>query len=92
MALPFSTNLWQKTRFLRSLFGFFECRFYPSCSDYFLESIQKHGLFIGLALSVKRILRCHPLCEGGIDEVPRFRGYKVSRLQGYEVARLIHGF
>ena len=62
--------LWQKTRFMRSLFSLNQCRFYPSCSDYFLEAIKKHGLLFGLGLSIKRLFRCHPLCEGGVDEVP----------------------
>ena len=62
--------VWQKTRFLRLLFLFPKCRFYPSCSDYFLESLKKHGLTLGTGLGVRRLLKCHPLCEGGIDEVP----------------------
>lgn len=61
---------WQKTRLLRSIFSFGECRFYPSCSDYLLQSLKTHGLFYGLVLFVRRIVRCHPLCDGGIDEVP----------------------
>ena len=66
----FFVSLWQATRPLRSFFLFSSCRFYPSCSDYFLEAIKKHGLFKGLILTSKRILRCHPLCLGGIDQVP----------------------
>ena len=66
--------LWQKSRFLRYSLNFSSCRFYPSCSDYFLKSIKKHGLFYGLVLSVKRIMKCHPLCAGGIDELPEVYG------------------
>lgn len=66
----FFVSLWQKTRFVRSFFLFSECRFYPSCSEYFCEAIKTQGLMLGLTLSVKRLLRCHPLCKGGIDEVP----------------------
>lgn len=46
------------------------CKFYPSCSSYAEEAIKVHGLLEGLLLSSKRILRCHPLSEGGIDPVP----------------------
>lgn len=46
------------------------CRFYPSCSHYATEAIKKHGVLRGGYLSLRRILRCQPLSEGGIDEVP----------------------
>ena len=46
------------------------CRFYPSCSSYALEAIEQHGLWRGMVLSIKRIGRCHPACEGGVDPVP----------------------
>jgi putative membrane protein insertion efficiency factor len=46
------------------------CRFFPSCSDYTLEAIEKHGLFKGLCLGTKRLLKCHPLHPGGVDPVP----------------------
>lgn len=46
------------------------CRFYPSCSQYAIDAIVMHGLIKGIWLSVKRILRCHPWHEGGIDPVP----------------------
>ncbi len=45
------------------------CRFYPTCSDYARESIEKFGIKKGVALSVKRILRCHPFTAGGYDPV-----------------------
>nr|WP_084681165.1 membrane protein insertion efficiency factor YidD [Desulfospira joergensenii] len=46
------------------------CRFYPSCSAYAFEAVQRHGCFKGSALAAKRILRCHPFHSGGYDPVP----------------------
>jgi len=46
------------------------CRFYPSCSQYAQQALVKHGPFKGSALTVRRLLRCHPLHVGGIDPVP----------------------
>jgi len=47
-----------------------QCRFYPSCSHYTQEAIQKHGFARGVRLGAGRILRCHPWHPGGIDLVP----------------------
>ncbi|WDU84631.1 membrane protein insertion efficiency factor YidD [Caloramator sp. Dgby_cultured_2] len=46
------------------------CRFYPTCSQYSLEAIEKYGAIKGSVLSIKRILKCHPLHPGGYDPVP----------------------
>jgi len=46
------------------------CRFYPSCSDYAYQAIERYGMFKGLCISLKRILRCHPFNPGGFDPVP----------------------
>jgi putative membrane protein insertion efficiency factor len=46
------------------------CRFHPSCSDYAVESLQRHGVMRGLALAVRRLGRCHPWHPGGYDPVP----------------------
>jgi putative membrane protein insertion efficiency factor len=52
------------------------CRFYPSCSSYSLEALQRHGAFIGSYLTLKRLLKCHPFHQGGIDPVPEKFGNK----------------
>ena len=46
------------------------CRFSPTCSEYAITALQRHGMVKGLLLSIKRILRCNPFCEGGYDPVP----------------------
>nr|HDN00458.1 membrane protein insertion efficiency factor YidD [Deltaproteobacteria bacterium] len=46
------------------------CRFFPSCSQYAEEAIVKHGPVIGIVLTAKRLLRCHPWTPGGYDPVP----------------------
>ncbi|HOL67224.1 MAG TPA: membrane protein insertion efficiency factor YidD [bacterium] len=47
----------------------FHCRFYPPCSLYARQSLEKYGLARGLILTAKRILRCHPWHPGGYDPV-----------------------
>ncbi len=46
------------------------CMYIPSCSEYMLEAILKHGFFYGVILGIKRILRCNPFAKGGFDKVP----------------------
>ncbi|KUG02572.1 protein yidd [hydrocarbon metagenome] len=60
-------KVYQKFKFLKTAPT---CRFYPSCSAYSIEAIQKYGIFKGGWLSVRRISRCHPYHEGGYDPVP----------------------
>lgn len=43
------------------------CRFYPTCSEYSLQAIEKYGVIKGGAKACRRILRCQPLCKGGYD-------------------------
>lgn len=46
------------------------CRFVPSCSQYFIEAVQKRGVLKGTLLGTWRILRCNPFCRSGYDPVP----------------------
>ncbi len=46
------------------------CRFYPCCSEYALEAVEKHGPLKGASLAIKRVARCHPWNPGGFDPVP----------------------
>jgi hypothetical protein len=55
--------------YLSPLFGQ-NCRFYPTCSSYTYIAIEKHGLYKGLYLGTKRLLKCHPFHSGGVDPVP----------------------
>lgn len=46
------------------------CKYYPTCSTYALEALQKHGAAKGTVLAVWRLLRCNPYSNGGVDKVP----------------------
>lgn len=50
------------------------CRYYPSCSSYALEALDKHGPLKGGWMGAKRIFRCHPWNDGGYDPVPDATG------------------
>lgn len=47
-----------------------QCRFTPTCSQYAIEALQRHGAARGALLALKRVLRCHPWGGGGFDPVP----------------------
>jgi len=60
------------------------CKYYPSCSAYAVGAVQQHGLLKGSALTARRLARCHPWAQGGIDDVPLHRSFR------HELTR--HGF
>ena len=57
-------------QFFISPFLGLNCRFNPTCSNYSINSLKKHGLIIGLYYSILRISKCHPWVDGGNDPVP----------------------
>lgn len=56
------------------------CRFEPTCSQYSLQALQNHGAAAGSYLTITRLARCHPWCEGGSDPVPAENPRLFSRL------------
>jgi putative membrane protein insertion efficiency factor len=47
------------------------CRFEPTCSRYAIGALESHGASIGTYLTIARLARCHPWCDGGLDPVPK---------------------
>ncbi|MBM9463856.1 membrane protein insertion efficiency factor YidD [Aeromicrobium sp. YIM 150415] len=58
------------------------CRFYPSCSAYALEAVERHGAIRGSWLAVRRLVRCHPWTPGGVDLVPPSTARSATSAQG----------
>lgn len=71
----FLIRIYQKTLSLdhgplRFLYPNGYCKFYPTCSEYAYQALGKHGFWRGWGLAVKRILRCNPWSQAGLDPVP----------------------
>ncbi|WP_195536580.1 membrane protein insertion efficiency factor YidD [Bacillus paralicheniformis] len=58
------------------------CRFYPTCSNYGLEAIQRFGFIKGGCLLIKRLLKCHPLHPGGFD---LFQAKQIKKRKGIQI-------
>ncbi|GAF40542.1 protein YidD [Agrilactobacillus composti DSM 18527 = JCM 14202] len=58
-------------RFISPLFPP-SCRYYPTCSNYMLTALKKHGVIKGSIMGIARIFRCNPFVHGGVDPVPDF--------------------
>lgn len=56
-------------KFISPLLGN-NCRFSPTCSEYFILAVEKYGFFKGIYLGAKRIFKCHPFNPGGYDPLP----------------------
>ena len=69
LALPFITLIRLYRIFISPLLGN-NCRHTPTCSEYGIIALKKHGVFKGIFLTAKRILKCNPLFNGGYDPVP----------------------
>lgn len=75
MKLVLTKLIWLYQITLSSVLGQ-RCRFYPSCSEYAIEAIEKHGVARGSLLAATRICKCHPFHDGGVDLVPEKNSLK----------------
>jgi len=55
-----------------------QCRFYPTCSHYSETALNRYGFFIGSYLTLRRLIKCHPWHEGGLDPVPELKYARCS--------------
>ncbi|MBU2647111.1 membrane protein insertion efficiency factor YidD [bacterium] len=78
---PFLFAIWLYQHAISPFLGP-SCIYYPSCSEYAKQALEKHGLVWGTYLSVTRIVRCHPFHQGGVDEVPESISFKTIRKNG----------
>lgn len=69
LRMPVLLPLYLYTRYISLLFAP-RCRFYPSCSRYAYDAVSQHGVIVGIFLAMRRLAKCHPWHEGGIDLVP----------------------
>jgi len=69
-------------RYISPLFGK-KCRFYPSCSEYTKQAIEKYGTLKGCFIGTKRILRCNPFSKGGYDPLKWPGGFYVRIFRKY---------
>ncbi|MBU1692976.1 MAG: membrane protein insertion efficiency factor YidD [Verrucomicrobia bacterium] len=58
------------------------CRFEPSCSAYWIDALREHGLWRGVGLGIRRLLKCHPFHTGGFDPVPVRGAWRRSGVEG----------
>lgn len=66
------------------------CRYYPTCSAYMIEAVQKHGLVSGFLMGMARIIRCNPFNKGGLDPVPeKFTILRNKHLKKSEYEQLV---
>jgi len=75
----FDHAFWAKPQLFRA------CIYYPSCSQYTYEAIDKHGILKGSVMGFFRILRCNPLARGGHDSVPDKFSIKVNNTNKQEI-------
>ena len=57
-------------KYLSGMKGYSSCKYYPTCSQYAIEAVEKYGSLKGSAMALWRILRCNPFSKGGYDPVP----------------------
>jgi uncharacterized protein len=57
------------TGILSFFYPFGACRYYPTCSEYCYQAIDKHGTIRGVEMGIKRVFKCHPLSNGGYDPI-----------------------
>ena len=70
------------------------CRYYPTCSNYMIDALKKHGPILGFIMGICRILRCNPFIRGGVDPVPDkftiFRNPHPERYEDEIIAKKFH--